>query len=209
MLESKYPTQLEYGKYLNNFTHHKSQPSLSMTRDSRFKLPRNASEPGPGHYRVDRDFLENELTEFSPKCSTNMTVQPSYSMGHDERCTADGTLKGLLRPNAITLGPGEYNQHKKMNVISQQKNVGRWTIPKAKESAEALRERKKKSDVPGPGVYGVVRCFDDGGREKLKAMERAARRGTNCWAASQYSHIFLTLKPRKGASLTALPGSRT
>ncbi|CAE8595755.1 unnamed protein product, partial [Polarella glacialis] len=87
---------------------------------------------------------------------------------------------------------------------SAQKEFVAFTIPKTKETQEALRQRKMKNDVPGPGVYDMKRYGDDLGAEKTKTMERALRKGTRCWASGQYSHIYQCMKPRSN-SMPTLP----
>jgi hypothetical protein len=207
MLASKTPDPLHYGKYLENFTNHKRQPAHAIGNAPRFQAARSASDPGlgPGHFRVDRDFVENDLMELSPHCKTGVRVPPKYSIGHESRETKDGTLKGLAQGLGVSAdgpAPGQYEMVR-MNIVSGQKRFITHTVPKTKETAEALRQRKQKSDVPGPGIYTLARSFDGAG-EKSKATERAVKRGTKCWAATQYSHIFSSMKPKRDKSALAL-----
>eukprot|EP00928_Gymnodinium_smaydae_P075054 TRINITY_DN5806_c0_g1_i1.p1 TRINITY_DN5806_c0_g1~~TRINITY_DN5806_c0_g1_i1.p1 ORF type:complete len:237 (+),score=32.17 TRINITY_DN5806_c0_g1_i1:139-849(+) len=194
MLSSKHPDPLEMDRYLGHFSEHRRSVHYSIGQGPRFRMPRNASFPGPGHYKTDRDWPENEEEECSTRFVTRVKVAPKFSIPTDERSMPDGTLKGIWTPKTNELGPGQYNQHLKF-VRSKEKSLPVFTIPRSKETAEALRERKQKADVPGPGVYALTRSFDDSGREKTKAMERAVRRGTGCWASAQYTHIFACMKP--------------
>mmetsp|Transcript_119934 Transcript_119934/g.334579 ORF Transcript_119934/g.334579 Transcript_119934/m.334579 type:complete len:225 (-) Transcript_119934:204-878(-) len=203
MLSSKYPDVTSFNSYLNSFSEHKSGLAYSIGHDSRFKFSRSTSCPGPGHYRVDRDYPQNELDDVRAHGRTGFRVPPKYSIPSDSRLAPDGVLKGIsLRVSP--LGPGQYQMHK-LNTRSHEKSFPAYTIPSAKETAEAVRDRKKASDVPGPGVYEIQRYGDELGKEKQKAMERAVRRGTNCWASAQYSHLFAAMKPRGGGGAQLLP----
>mmetsp|Transcript_3896 Transcript_3896/g.9073 ORF Transcript_3896/g.9073 Transcript_3896/m.9073 type:complete len:219 (-) Transcript_3896:59-715(-) len=189
MLEHRLPDVLELSAYINRFSEHRSMAAYTIGNDSRFRLPRSASLPGPGAYRVDRDFPEGDKDEVRAQRLT-----PSYTIPEETRVTPNGIMKGMYTGLCTSdLGPGEYPLSR-LGLRSKEKEFVTHTIPRSKESAEALRERKKKADVPGPGTNDVQRLFDSG-REKQKATERAARRGTGCWAAAQYSHVFGRMKP--------------
>lgn len=195
MLNSRNPDHLTVDKYLGNFSEHRRALSYSIGQGSRWRLDRSASVPGPGHYRHDRDFPQND-GEVGTMYKTGVRTTPKYSVPEDPRVTKEGVIKGLRNPSSNRLGPGHYEQVR-MNVRSAEKALPMLRFPQAIESAEALRERKKKNTVPGPDRYQLKRDFDDSGKEKQKAMERAVRRGTHCWAESQYSHIFTCMKPPK------------
>lgn len=203
MLSAKYPEVIGMNKYLNNFSEHKGQTAYSIGRDSRFKMSKSASCPGPGHYRVERDYPENELDDVGSHGRTGFRVSPKYSIPSDPRLSPEGVVKGL-QTRSSALGPGQYSSHR-LNLLSKEKSFAAYTIPSAKETAEAVRERKKASEVPGPGVYKIERYGDALGKEKQKAMERAVRRGTDCWAAAQYSHLFTAMKPRGGGTQRLSP----
>lgn len=190
-------------KYLNNFSEHKGSLAYSIGRDSRFKLSKSASCPGPGHYRCERDHPENELDDVGSSGRTGSRVTPKYSVPLDTRMSPSGIVKGLVLRTSH-LGPGQYSSVR-LNTRSQEKSFPAYTIPSAKETAESVRDRKKASDVPGPGVYNIVRYGDELGREKQKAMERAVKRGTDCWAAAQYSQLFTAMKPRSSGKQLLSP----
>lgn len=182
---------------MNNFTAHKKTPTTTIDRAVRWRMPRSASCPGPGHYRVDRDLPENDYHEFGTHALTGTKVPPKYTIPTDSRISPDGVVKGLAQsPKANRLGPGHYEPDK-LCIHSRQKQSAAYSIPKTLETAEALRERKKIANNPGAGHYAVARYGDDLGQEKTRLMDRAVRRGTSCWAAPQYSHIFACMKPRR------------
>mmetsp|Transcript_46665 Transcript_46665/g.117393 ORF Transcript_46665/g.117393 Transcript_46665/m.117393 type:complete len:220 (+) Transcript_46665:28-687(+) len=197
MLGSRTPAVTELNVYLDSFTQHKRTTNTTIGNDTRFRLGKSASCPGPGYYRVDRDLPENPLREYGVHNVSGVHVPPKYSMPTDSRLSPDGVLKGLTQPKANRLGPGQY-EVTALGVRSSQKQGVVHRFPMAKETAEALRDRKKTSNNPGPGKYALPRYGDNLGTEKLKAMDRAVRRGTGCWAAPQYSHIFTCMKPRGG-----------
>merc|ERR1711879_876482 len=75
------------------------------------------------------------------------------------------------------------------------------TIPKAKESQEAVRERKSFGTSPGPGVYDLPSKFNDIDRDSSQVIKKLARqveRGRGCWAATQYGRIFGAMTPKRG-----------
>eukprot|EP00933_Yihiella_yeosuensis_P079357 TRINITY_DN9187_c0_g1_i1.p1 TRINITY_DN9187_c0_g1~~TRINITY_DN9187_c0_g1_i1.p1 ORF type:complete len:229 (-),score=41.11 TRINITY_DN9187_c0_g1_i1:402-1088(-) len=205
MLLSKYPTQEGVGKYLNNFSEHKRFLSYSVGRGPRFTRPVNALNPGPGHYKVDRDYPEHEEHDMGTTYFTR--VAPKFSIPTESRTAPDGTMKGMsLSPNKEipdSLGPGQYPMYR-LGVKSEQKEFVTLTFPKSLETQEALRDRKKKSNVPGPGVYSLKRYGDDLGQEKTRIIERNIKKGTRCWAQQQYSHIYQCMKPRSN-SMPQLP----
>lgn len=196
MLACRNPDNLTINTYLGNFSEHKRAQSYSIGTGERWSVSRSASLPGPGTYRHDSDRPLNETDEIGTMHKTGVRQPPRYSVPEDPRMTPEGVIKGLRQGPRHDLGPGQYNMIK-MNVRSAEKSLPPLTIPKAKETAEAVRDRKKKTDVPAPDRYKVKRDFDDSGKEKTKLMERAVRRGTHCWAESQYSHIFVCMKPPK------------
>mmetsp|Transcript_2999 Transcript_2999/g.8084 ORF Transcript_2999/g.8084 Transcript_2999/m.8084 type:complete len:223 (-) Transcript_2999:239-907(-) len=198
MLSAKYPEVTGLNRYLNNFSEHKGPQQYSIGKDDRFKLSKSASCPGPGHYRCERDYPVNELDDMGSFSHTGCRVSPKYTMPVDSRMTPQGIVKGLhMRRNH--LGPGQYSSHR-LSTLSSEKSFPSYTMPSAKETAEAVRDRKKASDVPGPGVYNIERYGDALGKEKTKAMERAVKRGTNCWASATYSHLFTAMKPRSSST---------
>eukprot|EP00930_Biecheleria_cincta_P033944 TRINITY_DN23490_c0_g1_i1.p1 TRINITY_DN23490_c0_g1~~TRINITY_DN23490_c0_g1_i1.p1 ORF type:complete len:231 (+),score=32.32 TRINITY_DN23490_c0_g1_i1:124-816(+) len=209
MLHHKVPEVTKVNEWLANYSDHKRFIAYTIGNDSRFKPPRNAAIPGPGAYKVDRDLPEHEEHDMGTHFRTGTRVQPKYSFPTDSRVAPDGTMKGLsLNPNKEIidqLGPGQYPLTR-LGVTTQQKEFVAYTIDKAKETAEALRDRKKRSDVPGPGVYSIKRYGDDLGQEKAKQMERAVKKGMRCWAAPQYSHIYQCMKPRNN-SMPILPSA--
>mmetsp|Transcript_62913 Transcript_62913/g.147615 ORF Transcript_62913/g.147615 Transcript_62913/m.147615 type:complete len:223 (+) Transcript_62913:53-721(+) len=206
MLNYKNPDCDQVGKWLNNFSEHKRFVSHKIGNDTRWKPPQNAKLPGPGAYKVDRDHPEHPDHDMATSAFT--MTPPSYSMPRETRVAPDGAMKGIsLTPSRSMMMesacPGQYALPR-FGLKSSEKEFTTLYFPSAKESQEALRERKRKSDVPGPGVYTVKRYGDDLGREKTKIIERAVKKGTRCWAAGQYSHIYQCMKPRS-TSLPILP----
>jgi len=204
MLGTKYPEVIGLNRYFDSFSERRVPLAYSVGRDSRFKLGKSASCPGPGHYRVEREHPFNELDDFGSVSHTGSRAAPKYTMPVEPRMNTEGALKGIVQYRGSSVGPGHYSSHR-LSIRSQEKSFPAYTIPSAKETAEAVRNRKKASDVPGPGVYNILRYGDDLAKEKQKAMERAVRRGTNCWAAAQYSHLFSAMKPRSSGTQALSP----
>ena len=201
MLNFKHPEYENLGKWLNNFSEHKRPIAHRIGNDTRWKRPQNAFIPGPGAYKVDRDHPEHPDHDMGTNAFS--VVNPSFSIPRESRIAPDGAMKGISlgRPQEDAV-VGQYSVPR-LGLISNQKEFATFYFTSAKESQEALRERKKTSDVPGPGMYPVKRYGDDLGREKTKIIEKAVKKGTRCWAAGQYSHIYQCMKPRS-SSLPAL-----
>lgn len=208
MLNSRIPEVTKVGKYLENFSDKKSQPSFTIGNAERFgstgvkrshSLP-GAGKLGPGQYRVDRDFPENELYEhpvyFNTKC---VQPAPKYSFTLDERIARDGCVKGLsqfYQKTPLMLGPGHYG----VPAQPYRKKQTVHFIPKAKETQEAIRERKIFSTSPGPGVYDLNSRFDDIDKEKTRVIKSLVKtHGKESWAAPQFTHMFNSLKPKRGS----------
>merc|ERR1712113_1073586 len=145
MLNTKYPEIVKLNSYLNGFTEHKQPVVYTIARDARFKRDRNGSGLGPGQYRLETDYPENENDQIGTQHRTGSRVPPKYSIPTDARVGRDGSLKGIALTCNCT-APGQYELHK-MGTRSTEKGFAKYTIPAAKESAEALRERKKTSAV--------------------------------------------------------------
>lgn len=209
MLNYKYPSTEKLGSYLNNFSEHKRFIAHSIGRDDRFRGNRNANLPGPGAYRVERDYPENEDDDIGSHCRTGVHVPPKYSIPTESRTAPDGAMKGIspspFKALPDSTGPGQYPLIR-LGVQSHEKEFVTYTIPKAIESQEALRARKRTSDVPGPGVYSVKRYGDDLGLEKQKLIERAIKKGIRTTPSAQYSHIYQCMKPRTN-SMPVLPAA--
>mmetsp|Transcript_55 Transcript_55/g.69 ORF Transcript_55/g.69 Transcript_55/m.69 type:complete len:210 (-) Transcript_55:107-736(-) len=196
-------TALEADNTDNQLSTHRRAPQYSFQQDSRF-LTRSSSQaaPGPGYYKVDRDFVMRHEDEMTAGHITGPhgTLQKGVAFTTEARTTADGTLKGMASPDTgagrSSLGPGYYESH----LVSASKSI-LYSIPAAKESAEALRERKQYGHAIGPGAYEKHGIFDGIGQERQKALKRLARRhGQGCWASQQYSHIFGCMKPIQRSS---------
>lgn len=206
MLNYKTPECQKVGTWLNNFSEHKRFVSHKIGNDTRWKAPLNAKLPGPGAYKVDRDLPEHPEHDMGTRAFS--VGSPSFSMPRETRVAPDGAMKGIsLTPSRSQMcecaSPGQYPVPR-FGLRSKEKEFTTLYFPCAKESQEALRERKRKNDVPGPGIYTVKRYGDDLGREKTKIIERAVKKGIRCWAAGQYSHIYQCMKPRS-TSLPTLP----
>jgi len=164
-------------------------------------MKRNATAAdhlGPGQYRVCRDFPENHLHEtpcnFSTKC---VVPAPKYTFNMDERVAKDGCLKGISnfygKRNPL-MGPGYYNTPELGSRVNKRVST-KYTIPKAKETQEAVRERKVLNLSPGPGTYTRASKWDDMDAEQAPKIKRLAKKaaGQN-WAAQQYKQIFAAMK---------------
>jgi hypothetical protein len=210
MLNSRIPEVTKVGKYIEKFSDKRTQPAYTIGNAERFgsTLKRSHSLPGagklgPGQYRVDRDFPENELYEhpvyFNTKC---VQPAPKYSFTLDERIARDGCVKGLsqfYQKTPLMLGPGHYG----VPAQPYRKKQITHFIPKAKETQEAIRERKIFSTSPGPGVYDMTTKFDAIDKDKTKIIKSLVKtHGKESWAAPQFSHMFnsLKLKPKPCAA---------
>jgi len=199
MLEYKKPNHLELNGYLNKFTAHKGSPSYSLGREERFKVSRSASCPGPGSYKSERYMPLHADHDISMHHRSGTRQSPRYAPATEDRMAIDGSLRGVSpyadfkKPNP--LGPGQYTVPK-LGLRSQEKKFPSYHFPcNRANSQEAVREAKQRSQGPGPDTYDFKSCFDELGGQKLKAAERAYKRGTTCWAADQYSHIFRVMAP--------------
>ncbi|CAK9019142.1 Hypothetical protein SCF082_LOCUS14392 [Durusdinium trenchii] len=177
MLNSKHPEFAHLGKWLNNFSEHKRPITHKIGNDSRWKSPQNAYIPGPGAYKVDRDHPEHPDHDMGTTVFS--IVNPSFSIPRESRVAPDGAMKGISlgRPQDAAV-VGQYAVPR-LGVTSNQKEFATFYFTSAKESQEALRERKKTSDVPGCGVRDRAR----------KGFEKAVKKGTRCWAAGAQSHL--------------------
>merc|ERR1712070_1362410 len=121
-----------------------------------------------------------------------------YSFNVDERMARDGCLKGLsqfYQKTPLMLGPGHYGVPKEPHRLAQRS----VSVPQAKETQEAIRERKVFSVGPGPGVYEAASKFDDMDKEKTVIIKKLVKQhGRESWAAPQFSHMFSSLKPKRG-----------
>mmetsp|Transcript_43208 Transcript_43208/g.99617 ORF Transcript_43208/g.99617 Transcript_43208/m.99617 type:complete len:212 (-) Transcript_43208:195-830(-) len=191
-------TTLDAENFGNHLSTHRRSPQYSIGQESRFlQKSRSLTVPGPGHYKVDRDFViwhEDEMV------ARNLTgphgaMQVGTVFPTEPRTTSDGTLKGMAAglgsKGCGARGPGYYDSH----LVQASKTIV-YSIPAAKESQEALRERKQFDHSVGPGAYTKQGIFDGIGQERQKALKRLARRhGKACWASEQYNHIFGCMKP--------------
>merc|ERR1719148_391883 len=167
---------------MEKFSDKKSLPVYTIGQAERFNMKRNLSGGGtlgPGQYRVDRDFPENELHEIGVAFNTKCTVPaPKYTFNVDERIARDGCLKGIsqfYQKKPLPLGPGHYpvppletNVYKRVST--------KYTIPKAVETQEAIRARKVANTSPGPGIYDSLSNFDLIDKERARTIERLAKR---------------------------------
>mmetsp|Transcript_25561 Transcript_25561/g.40962 ORF Transcript_25561/g.40962 Transcript_25561/m.40962 type:complete len:236 (+) Transcript_25561:83-790(+) len=208
MLNSRTPEVCSIGKYMESFSDKRRQPAYSIGESERFNIKRSMSATGslgPGQYRCDRDFPDEKSHGDMPTTFNTKVVQPSpkYSFFLEERIAIDGAVKGLsqfymkkpnpLGPGQYTLPPVESRTHKRESV--------KYTIPKAKETQEAIREKKIFSTTPGPGIYDSLTTFDIIDRDRSQVIKRLARKvekGRGCWAATQYANIFGAMTPKRG-----------
>jgi len=193
------------GEYLSHFSSWKRANIATIgqaeeTQESIRERKKTGGVPGPGAYRVNRDYPMNDLDDMSTHFYTGVRVNPKYSIPHEARMNSDGTLKGIAKKECHTLGPGQYEMHK-MGTNSKEKSFTTHAIPKSKETQEAIRERKRNNNNPGPGQYNAPRYGDDLGKEKTRIMDKVLRKeGTQCWAANQYSHVYNCMKPRSSST---------
>jgi len=201
MLSSTTPDVLHLTEYLDRFSNRRTHPTYSIPTEARFSVKRNAyagGNLGPGEYKVCRDFPENHMHEtpctFSTKC---VCPAPKYTFNVDERVAKDGCLKGISalygKRNPL-MGPGYYNDPPLESRVN--KRVSRkCTIPKAKETQEAIRERKVLNLSPGPGTYTRKSKWDEMDAEQAPKIKRLAKKaaGPN-WAAPQFAQIFACMK---------------
>eukprot|EP00747_Dinoflagellata_sp_TGD_P165098 gnl/TRDRNA2_/TRDRNA2_185939_c0_seq1.p1 gnl/TRDRNA2_/TRDRNA2_185939_c0~~gnl/TRDRNA2_/TRDRNA2_185939_c0_seq1.p1 ORF type:complete len:218 (-),score=33.85 gnl/TRDRNA2_/TRDRNA2_185939_c0_seq1:123-776(-) len=208
-LDAKMPEVLAFREYLSGFDHHKRQPVFTISKSRRFpklKQATAAAHIGPGHYLIDRDFPNGNIYEECPASSlTGNRRKPDYSFVIDaHRGDVIDTTK---------VGPGQYEvAAAKTGVLCQHFRDPLWTIPKAVEDAQALRERKQRGNpLTGPGSYEVYNHFDHLGKRKSKRLGELAKAGLGKerWSSKEYSNIFRCLKPRAPKSLSASAPSLT
>mmetsp|Transcript_68631 Transcript_68631/g.128021 ORF Transcript_68631/g.128021 Transcript_68631/m.128021 type:complete len:209 (-) Transcript_68631:113-739(-) len=197
-------SRLDAENFDDQLSTHRRSPQYSFHQDARWLQRSQSAAPGPGRYKVDRDFVifrEDEMVACYLTGPHGSLTGKHASFTTESRTTADGTLKGMACPrsNAVraSLGPGYYDSH-----LVNRSNSLMYTIPSAKESPEALRERKAYGHAIGPGAYLSHGEFDSNGIERQQALKRLARRrGQSCWASQQYSHIFGCMKPEGRVAL--------
>jgi len=191
---------------LEKFSDKRKMPVYTIGNAERFNMRRSLSAGGslgPGQYRVDRDFPEDEVGEIGTTFNTKCTQPaPKYTFNVDERIAQDGCLKGIsqfYQKKPMPLGPGQYP----MPVLESRTNRRvsiKYTLPKAKETQEAIRERKVANTSPGPGVYNSASKFDEMDRDRAKETKRLAKRAAKgCWADKQFGQIFGAMKLSGGA----------
>merc|ERR1712039_244499 len=121
----------------------------------------------------------------------------------EERVAMDGVLKGISQfymKKPLPLGPGQYALPPVESRVNKKESY-KFTIPKAKETQEEVRARRRFGTSPGPGVYDLPSRFDDIDRDSSQVIKKLARRverGRGCWAATQYGRIFGAMTPKRG-----------
>lgn len=216
MLNYRNPDYLHVGRYLEKFSEYKTGPRYSIGQQDRW-IGRSASASallGPGQYRTDRDFPENLESEVGKEHVTrgDNNVAPRYTMAMEERVAPDGALKGISchfqkKPNM--LGPGQYVNIPRLGSRFYGSSTSNISLPKAAETQEAVRERKRRGGTPGPGVYDSPTFFDEFDRDRSKVIRKLAKQhGRRCWASQQYSHMFTCMKPREPRS-SSMTGSHS
>lgn len=205
MLHYRHPDVLQLGRYDEQFSHHKGFTTHSIPQAERWPIRRSqsaAAAVGPGQYRTDIFCYggpENEARTVNCAVRSGCVPTPKYSFPTTDRAGLDGSLKGISPFEGKwcnPLSPGQYPV-KAMGDRIFKACEPRYSIPTSKETAEALRERKRRGAVPGPGHYGVRSEWDELGKEKSKEILRLTKKkgAKNCWAGDQYTHIFSCLKP--------------
>lgn len=182
------PDILHFTEYFDQFSNRRKHPSFSIPSVTRFSMKRSesgAGSLGPGQYRVCRDFPENLYREMPCNFSTKCVVPaPKYTFNVDERIAKDGCLKGISNfygKRNPAMGPGYYN------APSLESRVNK----RAKETQEAIRERKVLNLSPGPGTYTTPSKWDDMDREQSKVTKKLAKKAVaGSWVAQQYKQIF-------------------
>jgi len=207
MLHYRHPDHLQMGPYLEQFSQHKRAHAYTIGEQPRFGTKKHwsaSASVGPGQYRVDRDWPLNDRDECGSNSRAGCIPTPKYTFTTDDRVhPGDGSLKGISPFEGKTpnlLGPGQYSVSQ-MGSRTNKSAEPRYSIPSCKETAEALRERKRRGFAPGPGTYESTGALEEGelgalARDRAKALERLAKKtGKKCWAADQYSSVFARLKP--------------
>lgn len=219
MLNYRNPDHLHMGAYLEQFSQHRRSPLHAIGREplgAREKLRRSQSATGalgPGAHRYPTDFgspvwdVQNAKDELDAHVQAGHRTVERHAFAMDKRLDKHGMLKGIspeYQKKTNPLGPGQYRLHP---VGDHHSTLGdsrkscepAYTIYKAKETAEALRQRKMTADNPGAGTYEAPSHFDEVGRERQKAIDNLGKKqklARGCWASHQYSHIFNCMKPR-------------
>lgn len=219
MLGTAKPDVLHLSQYLDKFSERRTVPTFSIPTVDRFDQKREdsgAGKLGPGEYKVCRDFPENHVHEYACHFSTKCVAPaPKYSFDMEERAAKDGGLKGISNFFGKTnpkIGPGYYNMPSMESRVNKRVST-KYSIPKAKESQEAIRERKMLNLTPGPGTYTRTSKWDELDREQSKLTKKLAKKATSvpgkaAWVAHQYKQIFAVMKMSPGsASAPALKGT--
>merc|ERR1719237_196209 len=187
MLNYRNPDVDQFGRYLENFSDKKRAPLYSIAQSGRWlkKSHSAAGTLGPGQYKVDRDFPSGpDEMGVSMRTGTQRVVK--YTFSCEDRTDGNGTLKGISFVRGVTrMGPGQYPGVEE-RWRSFRKEAPRYSMPSAPEPQEAVRDRKKFQDSPGPGVYEAPSDFDAISKERQKAIERLARRSRRDSPSPQY-----------------------
>eukprot|EP00929_Paragymnodinium_shiwhaense_P055281 TRINITY_DN27705_c0_g1_i1.p1 TRINITY_DN27705_c0_g1~~TRINITY_DN27705_c0_g1_i1.p1 ORF type:complete len:210 (+),score=34.42 TRINITY_DN27705_c0_g1_i1:146-775(+) len=103
------------------------------------------TDVGPGQYRTERIFAENE-EEFSVALSSTFQVKL------EPRMTKDGIMKGNVLARKSHLGPGQYERPQTDTTKNKQPA---FSQRRGTEFPEALRLRKGKEHILGPAHYAL------------------------------------------------------
>jgi len=209
MLNYRNPDIDQLSKFLEQFSDKKRAPLYSIGQSGRWmkKSHSAAGTLGPGQYKVDRDFpTGTDEMGVTMRTGTNRSLK--YTFSCEDRRDGNGILKGMSSSGRSKMGPGRYP------AVDQRwqclrKGAPHYSMPSAPEPQEAVRDRKKFQDNPGPGVYEARSDFDAISKERQKAIERLARKARSSLPSQQYSHIFSCMKPRDSRGLVLPVGAAT
>ncbi|CAK0799537.1 unnamed protein product [Prorocentrum cordatum] len=162
---------LSMNKYLDRVGNHvrAPTPTISRTAIKSSGLPTAAAHLGPGHYRLDRDFVLYERSEVAKGKLTTCSSSPAFKFPTEPRIEPTLTLKGLMKQTKSwinELAPGDYGTQDRRD----KKQAPSFSVSRARR----FPEMKVAWGEPGPGDY--YGPSEESRKQSQGDLEQLARR---------------------------------